>query len=67
MLFTSSILSTDNEKSPAKFDFVSAIGLVAKVVNFSWVIIITKMFSLQTIHFAVASENWGLFAKPNAV
>ena len=28
---------------------------------------ITKIESLQTIHFAVSSENWGLFVKPSAV
>ncbi len=61
------MLSTDKEKSPANFDFVSAMGLVAKDVNFSCVIIITKMFSLQTIHFPVSSENCGLCENPIAV
>ena len=35
----------------------AAIGFVAKVANFSCVRSITKIVSLQTIHFPVSSEN----------
>jgi hypothetical protein len=56
-LFTSSTLSTDNEKSPATANLVSAMGFVAKPANFSCVKSITKICSLQTMHFPESSDG----------
>lgn len=48
-------------------DFVSAMGFLVKLKNFSCERIITKILSDQTMHLPLSSENCGLFVKPKAV